>query len=107
MEIALIMIRNGSEPRLFPLSRDSTVIGRRDDCDLRIPLSDVSRKHCKIVVDAPMIQIEDLGSSNGTFVNGQRVVSSLDLEAGDTIQIGPVKFVLQIDGDPDPATLMG
>jgi hypothetical protein len=76
-----------------------TVIGRREDCDLRIPLGDISRKHARLVRDGDTLRLEDLGSSNGTYLNGQRVQEAA-LNPGDTVQIGPVVFVLQIDGYP-------
>ena len=76
-----------------------TVVGRREDCDLRIPLGEISRKHCRLVRDGDVLRLEDLGSSNGTFHNGERIQESI-LSAGDTIQIGPVVFVLQLDGVP-------
>src|SRR5699024_2172498 len=66
----------------------------------RIPLSDVSRKHCRIVRDGDALKLEDLGSSNGSYLNGRRVQKEAALSPGDTIQIGPVVFVLQINGVP-------
>ncbi len=99
MQVVLVMFRSDGERRSFSVTRDITVIGRREDCDLRIPLGDVSRKHARLVRDGDTIKLEDLGSSNGTFLNGQRVQESL-LAAGDTIQVGPVIFVIQIDGVP-------
>lgn len=99
MESALVMYRPGGDHRVFKLARDITVIGRREDCDLRIPLGEISRKHCRIVRSNGSFLVEDMGSSNGTYVNGQRV-QSIDLEAGDTVQVGPVVFVLQIAGEP-------
>src|SRR4029079_823658 len=84
----------------FSIARDMTVIGRREDCDLRIPLGDVSRKHCRILRDGERLKLEDLVSSNGTFLNAHRVQEAL-LSPGDSIQVGPVVFVLQIDGEPD------
>jgi pSer/pThr/pTyr-binding forkhead associated (FHA) protein len=76
-----------------------TIIGRREDCDLRIPLGDVSRKHCRVIKEADSVRVEDLGSSNGTYVNGQRVQEAI-LQPGDTVKVGPVRFVLQVDGVP-------
>ncbi|HZL37349.1 MAG TPA: FHA domain-containing protein [Tepidisphaeraceae bacterium] len=93
------MFRSDGERRSFSITRDMTVVGRREDCDLRIPLGDVSRKHCRLVRDSDMLRLEDLGSSNGTYLNGQRVQESL-LTPGDSIQVGPVVFVLQVDGIP-------
>src|SRR5215218_5840067 len=97
MQVVMVMFRADGERRSFSLTRDLTVIGRREDCDLRIPLGDVSRKHCRVVRDADSIRLEDLGSSNGTYVNGQRVQEAA-LSAGDTVQVGPVAFCVQIDG---------
>ena len=101
MDVQLVMYRPNGEHRPFPLSKQTTVIGRREDCDLRIAVRDVSRKHCRIIVDLDdeVVRVEDLGSSNGTFVNGERVQSQA-LHAGDTVQVGPVAFVLMIDGAP-------
>ena len=99
MQAVLVMFRSDGERRSFSMARDMTVIGRREDCDLRIPLGEVSRKHCRILRDGDTLKLEDLGSSNGTFLNGSRVQETL-LSPGDTIQVGPVVFVLQVDGVP-------
>ena len=99
MKVALVMLRPDGGKRPFPLNRDITVLGRREDCDLRIPLGDVSRKHCRVVKDYDTVRLEDLGSSNGTFCNGVRIQETV-LEAGDTMTVGPVSFVVQVDGSP-------
>jgi len=99
MQVVLVMFRADGERRSFSIVRDMTVVGRREDCDLRIPLGEVSRKHCRLIMDAEAIRLEDLGSSNGTYHNGQRVREAV-LAAGDTVQIGPVTFMVQIDGVP-------
>jgi pSer/pThr/pTyr-binding forkhead associated (FHA) protein len=100
MQAVLVMFRNDGERRSFSISREMTVIGRRQDCDLMIPLGEISRKHCRIIRDGESLRLEDLGSSNGTFHNGRRVQEAV-LSAGDTIQVGPVAFVVQLDGQPD------
>jgi pSer/pThr/pTyr-binding forkhead associated (FHA) protein len=99
MGVVMVMFRPDGQRRTFAVTRDMTVIGRREDCDLRIPLGDVSRKHCRLILDGDAIKVEDLGSSNGTYRNGDRVQQA-ELAAGDTLQIGPVVFVLQVDGFP-------
>lgn len=99
MQVVFVMFRADGARRSFPLSRDVTVIGRREDCDLRIPLTEVSRKHCRIIKDGGGLRIEDLGSSNGTYHNGARVQESA-VQAGDLLTVGPVTFTVQIDGFP-------
>jgi pSer/pThr/pTyr-binding forkhead associated (FHA) protein len=99
MQAVLVMFRNDGERRSFSISRETTVIGRRQDCDLMIPLGEISRKHCRIIREADTLRLEDMGSSNGTFHNGRRVQEAV-LNAGDTVQVGPVSFVVQIDGVP-------
>jgi len=99
MQVVLVMFRADGERRSFSLPRTVTVIGRREDCDLRIPLGDVSRKHCRFIADNDTLKIEDLGSSNGTFHNGVRIQEAV-VNAGDNVQVGPVMFVVQVNGVP-------
>lgn len=72
--------------QLFALEKKEIVIGRSPDCDLWIEDSAISRKHFKVVVQGEKIQIKDLGSTNGTYVNGNPVKES-ELNDGDKIQI--------------------
>ena len=99
MQVVLVMFRSGGERRSFSMTRDMTVIGRREDCDFRIPLGEISRKHCRLIKDDGVLRAEDLGSSNGTYINGVRVQEGV-LEPGDTLKVGSVVFVVQIDGVP-------
>lgn len=98
MKVVLVMFKDG-ERRDFPLSAAKTVLGRKDDCGLRIPTPDVSRAHCEVESLDAEITIRDLGSANGTYVNGKRIAETT-LSAGDHIGVGPVQFVVQIDGKP-------
>ncbi|MBI5764121.1 MAG: FHA domain-containing protein [Planctomycetes bacterium] len=77
----------------------SAVIGRTPDADIQIPVADVSRKHCQIAVAGNKVSLKDLNSSNGTFVNSQKV-SETTLRPGDRLTVGPFTFVVQIDGQP-------
>ena len=100
MEVVLVMFK-GDEQREFPLSDRRTILGRRQDCQLRIPTRDVSRRHCEISPGEKRSEliVRDLGSSNGTYVNGNRIAEA-KLEPGDRLTVGPVTFVVQIDGKP-------
>lgn len=98
MKVVLVMFMEG-ERREFPLTGEKSILGRRQDSHLRIPTGDVSRQHCALVVKNAAVIAKDLGSSNGTFVNGKRIAEAI-LKPGDRLRIGPVTFVVQIDGRP-------
>ena len=93
------MFKADGTRRDFPMKRDRIVLGRTNSCDLRIPLPSVSRQHCEMVVEDDTLLVRDLGSSNGTYHNGNRVQETT-LSAGDEIVIGPVVFTVTIDGEP-------
>ena len=99
MQIALVMFKSDGTRKEFPLKGKRVVIGRKNNCDLRIPLPSVSRQHCEIVLEEDAVVLRDLGSSNGTFHNDERVQQA-KLGAGDRITVGPIIFTVVIDGKP-------
>jgi pSer/pThr/pTyr-binding forkhead associated (FHA) protein len=99
MQVVLSVILSGQEKCSFSIPRDVTVVGRGRECDLRIPLSRISRKHCKLTKEGDSLLIEDLGSSNGTHVNG-KPVKEAELSAGDRIGLGQATLLVRIDGKP-------
>lgn len=99
MDVKLIMFREDGKRRVFPLPKGETTIGRKTDCDIRIPLIEVSRRHAEVSIDEDGAVLKDLGAANGTYLNNRRITEE-DLEAGDQILIGPVVFTVQIDGEP-------
>ncbi|NHW87225.1 FHA domain-containing protein, partial [Escherichia coli] len=68
--------------RTYPLQMGSTVIGRGDQANLRLPDVGISRRHARLDFDGGQVGLTDLGSTNGTMVNGQRV-SAVALNPGD------------------------
>src|SRR4051812_11596805 len=66
----------------------SWTIGSDPDCDLVVDRPTVSRRHCLLVRDADGFSLEDLGSSNGTYVNGQRIATRVRVGRGDAITLG-------------------
>ena len=99
MDVKLLFMKKADQWKEFPVTRSVTVVGRGEDCDLRVPLPIISRRHCEISVSEDAVRVKDLGSSNGTYVNNERTKQG-ELKAGDRLQIGPVIFILQIDGVP-------
>ena len=99
MTVALVTFSRSGTRREFTIKNGTTVIGRKTDADLRIPLNEISRSHCELSVENDKVILRDLDSRNGTFLNDEDV-SEAPLKAGDRIRLGPVVFVLQIDGEP-------
>ena len=99
MDVNLVLFKKDGNTRGFHLPSTVTVIGRRQESDLCIPLMVVSRRHCELNLEKGRLKIRDLGSSNGTYVNGQRV-DQAEVNPGDKIRIGPVTFAVQIDNQP-------
>ncbi len=105
MGVTLVMFNEDGRRRDFPLKSGATTIGRKTDCDIRIPSNEVSRLHAEVIADEDGATVRDLGAANGTFINNTRVKDE-DLEPGDHLIIGPVTFVVQIDGEPDDEELV-
>jgi len=61
----------------IPLKNGVTVIGRRPECDVRVPLGTVSRKHAKLVQKGDLLTIQDMGSANGTYINYKKVMEDV------------------------------
>ncbi|MBN2181614.1 MAG: FHA domain-containing protein [Sedimentisphaerales bacterium] len=100
MHVNLVLFKKDGTQKPFPLSSNITVIGRRHDCDLCIPLTLVSRRHCKLSKTDQAVKIRDLDSQNGTFLNGKRIKEA-PVSAGDYISIGSLTFLLQVNGEPE------
>ncbi len=102
MIATLVYFKENGERKDFPLKPGKTVVGRKENCGYRIPLSSVSREHCVFELDDDGLRVQDLGSSNGTYVNNKRI-AEVKLKPGDHVVVGPVVFTVQIDGYPtDP-----
>lgn len=87
--VAHLIIGRGPNPNQeYTLTQAQTTIGRGATNDLVLPDPEVSRRHAQIVRDADGYSIEDWGSTNGTFVNGQRITTRTPLEDGDEIDLG-------------------
>lgn len=85
------------------LDEDVTVVGRkREVCDVLLDRSNISKVHCLIVKTDGLLLVRDLGSTNGTLVNGQRVTRGA-LLPGDELAFASVRFQVQFGADADVA----
>lgn len=85
-----IVILKAGESTTHDLSRDETVIGRHPECNIQIDSNMVSRKHARVFRDGGRFLVEDLGSGNGTTVNGVRIFNATPLVHDDRIKLGPI-----------------
>jgi predicted component of type VI protein secretion system len=95
MAFLLVVMRGRSKASAHRLTPGVTVVGRQEDCQLQVKSSQVSRRHCELSEKDGQLTVKDLGSSNGTFVNGEKVEGSRALEPGDTLTLGNVTFRIE------------
>ena len=82
--------------KTFPIAKEM-IIGRQHDCDIPIAAEEISRHHVRIKPGAEGLLVEDLGSANGTYINGKRVQQGL-LKAGDELRLDSIRFMLIAPG---------
>src|SRR4051794_40842190 len=104
MHFELVIVQGRSASNTLKLGDGVTTIGRHDECQLRIKSSQVSRKHCELFEKKGLLLVKDLGSSNGTLVNGKRIKGQQVLEPGDELTIGPVQLRVSKVGAKAPAS---
>ena len=102
MDVKLVTSKANGQQKIIPLKGPVTVLGRAQDCDIRIPIESCSRKQCELRIEGDQLQFKDLGSSNGTLLNNYRVEEAT-LKAGDKLTIGAIILTVQIDGQPATA----
>ncbi len=96
MRLFLELLKDGRPKQRIVVKDGESYIGRADDCKIRIPSSNVSRKHCKLTLKDRLAFIVDLQSVNGTYVNGEKISKSTILREGDLLLIGPISFRVMI-----------
>ena len=96
MKVRLELVHKRAKVKKVWLKAD-TIIGRSTECGLRIASNEVSRQHCKICLSEEGVTVRDLGSSNGTFVNGYQLEPETDYEiAPDSeLSLGGIKFFVR------------
>lgn len=90
--LRLVLLPGGHS---IELTRPDVIIGRHSESDVRLPLPDVSRRHCRFVFLEGRWQVFDLNSLNGTLVNGQLVKQAV-LQSRDQVRLGGFTFEVQI-----------
>lgn len=94
-----ISILAGLPPRSEVLSSENVIVGRAGEVDLILSHPEVSRRHCRILLEGETWFIEDLGSQRGTAVNGNRISGRTALKPGDQIRVGPVTLAFGVGSE--------
>jgi len=103
MHIKLKVTSGSHAGKEIAVTKSRFLIGRGQNCHLR-PQSDmVSREHCEITVEGGKVTAKDMGSRNGTIVNGDVIDGPREIKMGDLLKVGPLEFEVMIDHSPGGA----
>ncbi|WP_165244859.1 FHA domain-containing protein [Paludisphaera soli] len=104
MKVQLIVVRGKPEGKVIPLVGPKFKIGRGETCHLRPNSEQVSREHAEFSIVQGVVAVADLGSRNGTLVNGKAITEGpCALKDRDLVQVGPLTFAVSIQDAPAPA----
>jgi DNA-binding winged helix-turn-helix (wHTH) protein len=90
------------DDRSIPLADGEHLIGRDPSAAIWVDSSTVSRRHAAIVVSGKSVTVQDLGSRNGTFVNGQRLDAASPLAHDDEVRVGPARLIVRSAPTAEP-----
>ena len=96
MKASLVVSRGLNQGREIPITHTPFTIGRDPSCTLRPKSANISRRHCMLIIDNDRIFVRDFGSTNGTLVNDQRVVDTIELHDADRLQVDRLFFEVRL-----------
>lgn len=102
LHAVLKVVGGKQDGKLIPLNTKKFLIGREQDCHLRPGSESVSRHHCAITIDDYTVRVRDLGSSNGTSINGKRIIGVHEANPGDKLKIGNLDFEIVFNKSGSP-----
>jgi pSer/pThr/pTyr-binding forkhead associated (FHA) protein len=94
MKWALMVDRGKRKGMIIPVQKTPFLIGRNDECQLRAANPYVSHRHCELLTEDDKIAVRDCKSTNGTFINSQRVEGQVELHEGDCLKVGSLAFLV-------------
>lgn len=98
----LVVLTEGLTGRTYELKVDRTTVGRVEDNAFQIAEASVSSHHCEILLRGDQVIVKDLDSTNGTYINGQKVSES-PLKSGQILRLGQVEMRLETGDGKEPA----
>jgi pSer/pThr/pTyr-binding forkhead associated (FHA) protein len=100
MKVKLVVIRGKPAGKTVEFPAGEFYFGRGKECHVRSNNEWISRQHCLLRVTSSGAYLRDLGSRNGTLVNGVLLSEELQLQTGDQVQLGPLVFEVRLTGTP-------
>ena len=107
MKVNLVVATGKRAGKVLPISGPQFVIGRHKECQLRATGSTVSQHHCALLIRDGRAFVRDFDSTNGTFVNKERVQGERELAPDDILELGKLAFRIQIEYDGEESSLPG
>jgi pSer/pThr/pTyr-binding forkhead associated (FHA) protein len=95
----LVVLSEGLKGKAQELKVDLTTIGRVEDNTFQLTESSVSSHHCEVLVKGTDVVVRDLNSTNGTFINGEKITEAT-LKPGSILRLGQVELKLEVEGVP-------
>jgi len=99
-----IHARLDDSSQAYPIAEGTTVIGRDLSCAVALDAHGISRQHARIFLAGGTAELEELGSKNGTWVNGSRIESPVSLHEGDKIRIGALTLTFHLHPESESTT---
>ncbi len=99
----LVLLSAGMTGRTHELKSEKTTVGRVEDNTFQIAEASVSSHHCEVVLRGKEVIVKDLNSTNGTYINGQKISESA-IQPGQILRLGQVEMRLETDSPPAPTT---
>ncbi len=98
----LVVLTQSLAGRSCEISGERTTVGRVEDNSFQLAEPSVSSRHCEILLQGNDVLVKDLNSTNGTFINGEKITEAV-LKPGQTLRLGNVELKLDTPGAPAPS----
>src|SRR3954453_21117558 len=104
MKFTLLVLTPGKqEGKTIEVKLPQFLVGRDPQCHLRPASALISKRHCALIQRDGKAFVRDFGSTNGTYVNDERVEGERELKNEDRLKIGPIMFAVQLEAAPAPS----
>ena len=97
MKVSLVVGEGVHAGKVIPIPIAQFLIGRDASCHLRPSSPAVSKRHCALIVKGGKLWVKDFGSTNGTYLNDERVTDEVEANDGDSLRVGPLLFTLKVE----------